>query len=449
MQPEEIALVGGGLVGALAAIVLAQRDYSVTVYERRADMRSAEVAGGRSINLAVTSRGLLALEHVGLKQAVLDIGIPMRGRMVHSIEGETTFIPYGQRPDEVIYSVSRGALNKLLLQRAGAMPRVKLVFDHQCVGYSPESCELHFRHHGLATNVRHTGPVIATDGSGSELRASLAAHIRNFNYSQQYLEHGYKELVVPASAAGGFAMEKNALHIWPRQSYMLIALPNLDGSFTCTLFLPYAGETSFAALQTPQQAVEFFEKVFPDAAALMPTLAQDFAANRTSGMVTVKCQPWHLDERVMLLGDAAHAIVPFFGQGMNCGFEDCTALGALVNDGGPAADWALLFAALERERRPNADAIADMAIENFLEMRDTVADPKFALKKQIGFELERRHPQDFVPRYSMVVFHPEIPYAEARRRGIAQDKVLEQLAANVDTVDAVDWSLAEQLLRAM
>jgi len=450
MESQSVTVVGGGLVGALAAIFLAQRNFRVTVYERRPDMRKIDLAAGRSINLAVTSRGLLALEHAGLKQAVLDIGIPMQGRMVHAVDGQTTFIPYGQRPEEVIYSVSRGALNKLLLQRAGEYPNVELVFQHRCTGYNAATSSITFFDEASeqAVSVNATA-VLATDGANSELRAAIGANVADFNLSQEFLNHGYKELSIPATADGGFAMHKNALHIWPRASYMLIALPNLDGSFTCTLFLPFEGETSFAALATPQDAVAFFERVFPDAAALMPALAEDFVANRTSNMVTVKCAPWHLQDKVMILGDAAHAIVPFFGQGMNCGFEDCTALGKSLEHLGPAPDWGHLFTTLESERKPNADAIADMAVENFVEMRDTVADPKFQLKKQIGFELERRYPHDFIPRYSMVVFHPEIPYAEARRRGIAQDKLLDELAANIDSIDEVDWGLAEQLVQSL
>jgi kynurenine 3-monooxygenase len=239
-------------------------------------------------------------------------------------------------------------------------------------------------------------------------------------------------------------MEKNALHIWPRRSFMLIALPNLDGSFTCTFFLQYEGAASFAALQTPQQVLTFFQEHFADAAAMMPTLAEDFFSNPTGSMVTVQCSPWHVADDVLLLGDAAHAIVPFFGQGMNCGFEDCSALGRLLDAHGN--DWRTIFAAMERERKPNADAIAAMAVENFLEMRDTVADPRFLLKKKIGFELERRFPERFIPRYSMVVFHPEIPYAVARERANAQDKILDQLAAGAESLTQVDWQKTASLL---
>jgi kynurenine 3-monooxygenase len=279
------------------------------------------------------------------------------------------------------------------------------------------------------------------------LRASFQSQLHGFQQTQDYLDHGYKELLIPAAADGSFALHEQALHIWPRQSFMLIALPNLDHSFTCTLFMPYQGNNSFAELQTPEQVTNFFQEHFADAAALMPTLAHDFAQNPTGSMVTVRCAPWHIAGRAMLLGDAAHAIVPFFGQGMNCGFEDCTALANLLDSG--IHDWATLFSQLNTQRKPNADAIADLALENFTEMRDTVADPKFQLKKQVGFELERRHPAQFIPRYAMVVFRPDISYADAQRRGLAQDKLLDLLTACADSLDEIDWQHAEMLLHPL
>jgi kynurenine 3-monooxygenase len=270
--------------------------------------------------------------------------------------------------------------------------------------------------------------------------------LRDFNYSQEFLEHGYKELIMPAAEDGAFRMEKTALHIWPRKSYMLIALPNLDGSFTCTLFFPREGEESFAALQNEREVMAFFTRVFPDAVPLMPSLGHDFFSNPTGSMVTVKCRPWHVEDRVMLLGDAAHAIVPFYGQGMNCGFEDCSALGELLQRDGKV-DWHALFKELELRRKPNADAIADMALENFIEMRDTVADARFLFKKQVGFELEKRYPDRFIPRYSMVVFHPEISYAQARQRSVIQDKLLEELCAGVSSLEQIDWGKADELIK--
>ena len=446
MTAQKLHIVGGGLVGGLASIILAQRGFSVALYERRPDMRKVNVAAGRSINLAVTARGFKALAEVGLKDEVLAMAVPMRGRMLHDLDGKTTFVPYGQKESEVIHSVSRGDLNKLLLTRAGEYHQVEMLFHRRCEGYDPAGGTLAFLNE--ETKERETVAaerVIGTDGSGSVLRQALETHARGFKQSQDVQAHGYKELTIPAAPGGGFRMEKNALHIWPRKSYMLIALPNLDGSFTVTFFFPHEGKESFASLKTPQDVATFFTRVFPDAAALMPGLAQEFFENPTGSMVTVKCRPWHIEDKLMLLGDAAHAIVPFFGQGMNSGFEDCSALGALL-DRQKTPDWKALFAALETERKPNADAIADMALENFIEMRDTVADLKFQLKKQIGFELERRYPGKFIPRYAMVVFHPEIPYAEAKSRSEAQDRILEELSAGVSSVEQVDWRKAERYI---
>lgn len=448
MKSEEIHLVGGGLVGSLAAIFLAQRGHRATIHERRPDMRSTEIPAGRSINLAVTSRGLLALEQVGLKQAVLDIAVPMRGRMLHQANGETEFLPYGQREDEVIYSVSRGALNKLLLATAGDYEWIDLHFNQRCTSFCvPENSLTFFNELGHHETRVAPRVVLATDGVNSVVRRGMLKHLRLFDYSQTNLEHGYKELEIPATSDGEFALDRNALHIWPRRSFMLIALPNFDGSFTCTLFLPFEGPVSFAALDTREKVMTFFKKHFPDAAALMWDLAADFEANPTGSMVTIKCLPWHVADRAMLLGDAAHAIVPFFGQGMNCGFEDCTALGRLLDAHGP--EWEVVFSKLQAERKPNADAIADMAIENFVEMRDTVIDPKFQLKKEIGFQLERKHPCKFIPHYSMVVFHPEIPYAEARQRSIAQDGLLNRLATGIDSLQDVNWAEADKLVREL
>lgn len=431
---QTIHLIGGGLVGALTAIYLAQRDFAVKLYERRGDMRKGKVEAGRSINLAVTARGLKALERAGLLEDVLKLAIPMRGRVLHDPAGKTTFVPYSQNPQEYINSVSRGELNKLLLAKAGGYKNVELFFDMPCTGYDIPASTLLFGERKIPAEV-----VIGTDGGGSVLRRAMLDRVPHFNYSQSFQTHGYKELVIPPAANGGFRIEKEALHIWPRGSYMLIALPNLDGSFTCTLFFPFEGTESFATLTTPEAVTSFFACHFADALAEMPTLAQDFFANPTGSLGTVKCSPWHIGGQLGLMGDAAHAIVPFYGQGMNCGFEDCTALGELLDASTGTPDWAAIFAALEAERKPNADAIADMAVENFIEMRDTVADPRFQLKKQIGFELERRFPGRFIPRYSMVVFHPEIPYAEAKRRGEEQEKLLDLLAEGVSSVEQVDW----------
>ena len=449
MRSEKIHIVGGGLVGSLAAIFLARRGFHVVLRERRPDMRRQEISAGRSINLAVTSRGLKALEEVGLKQAVLDMALPMKGRMLHALDGSLSFVPYGQRAGEVIHSVSRGSLNKLLLETADACENVQLAFNRRCADVDLKTSTLSFVDEETGRHETESAEVIlGTDGAGSAVRRAMLENLRHFDYSQEFLEHGYKELEIPPAPGGGFRMDNGALHIWPRKSYMLIALPNLDGSFTCTLFFPHEGPESFAALQSESDVASFFARVFPDAVPLMPTLASDFFSNPTGSMVTVKCRPWHVEQKIMLLGDAAHAIVPFFGQGMNCGFEDCSALGELL-DRRENWNWGALFAELESRRKPNADAIADMAVENFVEMRATVADPKFQLKKQIGFELERRYPGQFVPRYSMVVFHPEISYAEARRRSERQDKLLEELCGGINSPEQVRWDEADRLMRKL
>jgi len=445
MKKQTIHIVGGGLVGSLAAIVLAQRGFSVALYERRADMRKIVMSSGRSINLAVTARGLKALREVKIEEDVLKLAVSMKGRMLHDAEEKTTFVPYGQKESEVINSVSRGDLNKLLLAKADSYDNVEIFFNRRCENYELKTSVLTFVDEETKKQETVQAEVtIGTDGAGSVLRKAMLASVRNPQFSEEFLAHGYKELVIPAAPGGGFQMEKNALHIWPRKSFMLIALPNMDGSFTVTFFFAHEGKESFAALKNENDVTAFFSKIFPDAAKLMPSLAKDFFENPTGSMGTVKCAPWHIAGRAMLFGDAAHAIVPFFGQGMNCGFEDCSALGELLDKN---LGWEATFSELEARRKPNADAIADMALENFVEMRDTVADAKFQLKKQIGFELEKRYSGKFIPRYAMVVFHPEIPYAEAKTRSIAQDKILDELCEGVLSVEQVDWHKADRLLK--
>lgn len=430
---QKVNLIGGGLVGSLSAIYLAQRGFAVELFERRADMRKLSMAAGRSINLALTSRGIRALEQVGLKEEVMQLCIPVRGRMLHDLEGNTKLVPYSQNPEEYINSISRGDLNKLLLTKAESYENVKISFEQSIAACDPNTV------------------TIATDGAFSAIRKIMLDRVQNFNYSQSFCEAGYKELTLPAAPDGSYQIEKHALHIWPRGRFMLMALPNQGGSFTLTLFLDHHGEESFEALQTAPQVDAFFAKYFPDVRIMLPELTEQFLANPTGSMVTVKCAPWyisggHIGGQTMLLGDAAHAIVPFYGQGMNCGFEDAYALNALLEKHGQNPDWEKLFAALEAERKPNADAIADLALENFIEMRDTVADPKFQLKKQIGFELEKRFPEKFIPRYSMVVFHPEIPYADARRLGQEQEKMLDVLAEGISSIEQVDWSKAARMV---
>lgn len=442
---QRVHIVGGGLVGPLMAVYLARKGFNVALHERRPDMRKTKISAGRSINLALTARGLKSLEGVGLREQVMKIAIPMKGRMVHDPAGKTDLQPYGQKEHEVIYAASRGLLNQMLLDAAEANKNVTITFDQRCADYNIDEGLLTFvdektgREEKIAAEV-----VIGADGAWSAIRKAMMGRVENFNYSQSFLEYGYKELTIPPAADGGFRIERNALHIWPRHSYMMIALPNTEGSFTVTLFYPNHGPNSFEQLKDAAAVRDFFAREFPDAMPHMPELTEDFFANPTGALVTVKCAPWHAEGKCVLIGDAAHAIVPFFAQGMNSGFEDCRELNALITSSSP--DWESVFRAFSAARKPNADAIADMAVENFVEMRDSVTDPQFLLRKKVGFALEKRWPDRFVPRYSMVIFRPDIPYAEARRRGQLQDRVLDQLCAGISSPDQLDWVLAEKLL---
>ena len=445
----KIDIVGAGLVGPLMAIYLARKGFKVALHERRPDMRRTKISAGRSINLALTARGMKSLAEVGLKDAVMKIAIPMKGRMIHDLSGQTSLQPYGQKAEEVIYAVSRGLLNKMLLTAAEEHKGVEIAFNRRCAQYDVDKNTLTFTNEkGGNKRTAKAKTVIAADGAWSAVRKAMLNRVENFNYSQSFLEYGYKELEIPPQGKkGGFRMEPNALHIWPRHSFMMIALPNTEGSFTVTLFYPNEGNNSFARLKTAAAAMEFFKQNFPDAVPHMPGLKRDFFANPTGALVTVKCSPWHAGGKAVLMGDAAHAIVPFFAQGMNSGFEDCAVLNSLITTAKP--DWEEVFANFTKARKPNADAIADMAVENFVEMRDSVTDPNFILRKKVGFELEKRWPGRFIPRYSMVIFHPDIPYAEAQRRGKLQDRILDQLCANISAPEQVDWKKAETLLKQM
>jgi len=441
--PEKVTLIGAGLTGPLLAILLRQRGFAVELYERRPDMRRVRTSAGRSINLALSTRGIHALQQAGLWERMRSIIVPMKGRMMHSIAGELTFQPYGKDETEVINSISRGELN-IALMNAAEEQSVAIHFNQRCMGYDLKTGAVRFRDENTSRVVnRDTGVVIGCDGSASAIRTEMLK-LNHFNFSQQYLDYGYKELTIPAGANGKHLLETNALHIWPRGNHMLIALPNIDGTFACILFLPFEGAASFASVSTRSNVVRFFEDRFPDALRLMPELADNYFTNPTGAMVTIKCSPWHLEGGSLLLGDAAHAIVPFFGQGLNCGLEDCTCLVELLDRHG--ADWPRVFAEFEKERKVNTDAIADMAIENFTEMRDRVADARFLFRKKVELALEAKYPQLFVPKYAMVTFH-RIPYSVALTRGAVQDRMLAQLCEAIDRVEDLDWDLAEKLIR--
>ena len=439
--PAAINIVGAGLAGALLALLLVRRGIAVTLYERRPDPRQASPERGRSINLALAARGMRALERAGVMQRVRPLLIPMRGRMVHELTGESALQPYGQREHEVIFSVGRADLNRVLIEEAARRGAVEVRFNQLCLGADPRADRLRFQDQssGEARELPLT-PTIATDGAGSAVRASLAA-AGLVSAREEWLDHDYKELTVPP-LAGRHALEPNALHIWPRGGFMLIALPNTDGSFTATLFLARHGEKSFAALATPGAVAEFFRREFADAVPLMPDLLSEFAAHPQGQLGTVHAAPWQVEGRVLLLGDAAHAIVPFHGQGMNAAFEDCGVLDELIGQHG---DFPAAFARFEEVRRPNAAAIAQMALENYGEMRDAVLDARFLRRRQIALALERRFPDRFIPRYSMVMFHPEIPYAEALHRGAIEAQLLDELDRGPGVEP--DGALAEKLVR--
>ncbi|MCB0756034.1 MAG: FAD-dependent monooxygenase [Flavobacteriales bacterium] len=419
---EKQIIIGAGLVGSLHAVYLAKRGVQVEMFERRPDMRTVDISAGRSINLAISHRGLKALNRVGLKEKVLEMVIPMPGRMIHDVEGNTNFQPYGKQGQH-INSVSRGGLNALLMTEA-EKAGVKINFNQRCISMDLDAGKATFRDEvsGEVTEAA-ASHIYGTDGAFSEVRHAMMMTDR-FDYSQTYLKHGYKELSIPAAEGGGFRIEKNALHIWPRGGYMLIALPNLDGSFTVTLFLAFEGKHAFENLNTEQQVLDFFNEVFPDVVPHMPTLVEDFFGNPTSSLCTVRCFPWRYKDKALIFGDASHAIVPFYGQGMVSGFEDCFVFDQLADE--HWNDKETLFDKFQYSRKPDDDAIADLALRNFVEMRDSVADPRFLLRKQIEKKLSAKHPDQWTPLYEMVTFS-EMRYSEALARGKEQDKIMEDI----------------------
>lgn len=444
MKEKKALVVGAGLVGALWAVFLAKRGYEVEVYEQRSDMRRAGFIGGRSINLAMSDRGWKAIEKAGLKDKISSVAIPMHGRMMHSTAGELTFQPYG-KDNQAIYSVSRGGLNLELLKIADSFPNVHFKFEQKCRRFEPSEGAVWFEGPDRQTTKVSTPVIFGVDGAFSAIRSSLQRQPM-FNYSQDYLDYGYKELTITPDAAGAHRMEKNALHIWPRGQFMLIGLPNVDGTFTCTLFLPYKGkEAAFEHLNSDEEVMAFFQKYFADAIPLMPMLLEDFRDNPTSSLVTIRCSPWHYGDNILLLGDAAHALVPFYGQGMNAGFEDCTVLDELIEVHGE--DWARIMEAFSATRVQDGNAIADLALRNFVEMRDLVADPMFLLRQKIAARFHEKHPS-FLPLYSMVTFS-HIPYHKALQAAQAQDGLFARILAlpgiedNWETNAAVDQLFEE------
>ncbi|WP_276373302.1 NAD(P)/FAD-dependent oxidoreductase [Chryseolinea sp. H1M3-3] len=417
---KHIAITGAGLVGCLLAVYLCRRGYKVTVFERRPDLRQQQVDAGRSINLALSNRGLRALEEIGLADDIIRIAIPMHKRMIHALDGSLTFQPYGKQ-GQFINSISRSNLNILLLETAEKQGAT-FHFSHRVTEVDLMATTLTVQQNGVTADNTFDA-IVGADGAFSAVRHAMQ-FTDQFNFSQDYIEHAYKEFHIPATPNGQFAMEKNALHIWPRESYMLIALPNPDGSFTCTLFFPFDGDPSFSSLRTEQNIRHFFLSNFPDATALMPRLIHDFNSNPTSSLVTMKCFPW-VRNKTLLIGDAAHAIVPFYGQGMNAGFEDCRILNQLMDQ--HQDDWEKTIQAFQLQRKPDTDAIAQLALDNFIEMRDLVADADFLLRKKIEAKLHELYPEEWIPLYSMVTFYDNIRYSEAYRIGLKQKKIMDEV----------------------
>lgn len=441
-NPSSVNILGGGLAGSLMAVFMAQKGYQVQVYERRPDMRKNQLDGGRSINLALSVRGMYALEQTGMYDEIMELAIPMYGRMMHARDATLNFQSYSKDEKTCIYSVSRAELNMRLMSLSESLPGVTYHFEQKCEDVEFDTGKVWMR--DLNSGEKYLAPAdisMACDGAFSAVRYDMQKTPR-FNFSQHYLEHGYKELTIPPGPDGSFQMEKNALHIWPRGSFMMIALPNLDGSFTCTLFFPYKGEYGFDNLDTEEKVMAFFQKEFPDAVPLIPDLLEDFFTNPTSSLVTIRCFPWVYEDKVALMGDASHAIVPFFGQGMNAAFEDCTVMSAFVDLCQP--DFEEVFERYQVERKVNAEAIADMALENFIEMRDSVGNPEFLFRKEVEHRLERHFP-DYVSRYELVSFS-RIPYAEAYQRGLINQQILDELLEGIDSVEEVDMEKAGRLI---
>ncbi|MDP2040406.1 MAG: NAD(P)/FAD-dependent oxidoreductase [Algoriphagus sp.] len=425
MKKNDITILGAGLIGSLMAIYLRRQGLEVSMYDKRPDKRKNPYSeAGRSINMALSHRGWKSLEQVGLKDKVMPFAIPMYGRRVHDEHGGTTFVPYG-KADQAIYSISRGNFNQLLVEEAERLG-TEINFDHKCLDVNFRTNEICFESpegdKKLIPNV-----IIGADGAYSALRMSMQKQIR-FNYRQEYISHGYKELTIPATASGDFAMDPNALHIWPRGKFMLIALPNPDKSFTCTLFLPFEGtKVCFEKIQDEKDLETVFRAYFDDAYQVMPNLKTEFFKNPTAALVNIECYPW-VQGNSLLLGDASHAMVPFYGQGMNCGFEDCSILNGLIEKLGTNA-WDLVFEKFQKKRKPDTDAICQLAMENFIEMRDSVSSPKFLLRKKIEAKLHELYPKEWIPLYTMVTF-TDMSYAEAYAQGKLQEAIMNKVMAS-------------------
>lgn len=450
---EQLLIIGAGLCGSLLALRMAQRGFNVTLVEKRPDLRKVTQDAGRSINLALSDRGLRGLRMAGVEEVAKKLCIPMNGRMIHDTKGNTFLSKYSGRNDEYINSISRPGLNMLLLDEAEKMPNVKIIFNHACENVDLENASATFRDYNSKEEITISADAIfGTDGAGSAVRKSMFdSHKFLFSFSQQWLSHGYKELEIPAAENGGFRTYKNALHIWPRGEDMLIALPNLDGSFTVTLFLPYENsEYCFANLTSPEMVHEYFNKEFPDVVEMIPNLSEEFFGNPTGPLGTVKCSPWNAYGKTLLLGDAAHAIVPFYGQGMNASFEDVVVFDEILEkyvpsqpSQGEGVDWKKIFKEYEAIRKKDTDAIADLAVDNFHEMKEHTAMEIFQQKRKLETAFEAEFPEDYYSKYSLVTFKESISYSEAMKRGRAQDKAILNLLDDGKLTE--EMSLEEKL----
>ena len=426
----KFTLIGSGLAGGVLAAFLGKRGYDVDLYERRADPRAGNFVGGRSINLALSTRGIHALQQLGIADEVLRHAIPMRGRMIHDKSGSLHFAPYDRDPKNYINSIGRAALNTTVIEAAQRYPNVRVHFNHLCTDVDLDSATAQLLNSSASQPLNSSTPqpvvssgdaVIGVDGAFSAVRQSMQKQLAEFDYDESYLAHGYKELTIPPAADGSWRMEKEALHIWPRKSFMMIALPNPDGSFTCTLFWEFKGPRSFESTKTDDEVRRFFDEEFPDAVPLMPALLDDFKNNPTGSLVTIRCAPWYYKDKVALVGDAAHAVVPFYGQGMNAAFEDCVVLDECLAEFPDNRERA--FAGYFSRRKENADALAALAAHNFIEMRDKTASKTFRAKKKLDHFLEGLLPGIYLPLYAMVTF-TRIPYAEAARRARLQNRIV-------------------------
>jgi kynurenine 3-monooxygenase len=440
MKKEKVAIVGAGLVGSLWAVYLAKRGFDVHVFDRRPDIRKVKIIQGKSINLALSERGWKGLIGAGIEEEIKKVALPMAGRKMHSVSGELNYQQYGKE-GEAIYSVSRGLLNQTLVHCAAKFENVSIYFDHVCKDLDVKTNTLEFENPQTGEITCHQfDRIFGTDGAFSAVRNRMQ-RLDRFNYSQEYLSHGYKELEIPPTADGKHVMDPTCLHIWPRGEFMMIALPNPDGSFTCTLFMAFEGKDAFEHLTDENSVRAFFNKYFADAVPLMPELVEDFFNNPTASLVMVKCNPWHYQDKICLMGDAAHAIVPFYGQGMNCGFEDCTDLNILMDNF--AGDWSTIFAEYTKIRKPNGDAILELALRNYIEMRDKTADKDFLLQKKIEARFSAKYPEKWIPLYSQVSFS-HIPYSEALANGIRQDEIMKTVMNRPDIEQVWDSEEVEK-----